>query len=335
VALHRPLFEGGGAEFGLVGDSPQIQRVLETIKKLRNSDSPVLITGESGVGKELVASAIHAVSPRAGRVFLAVDSATLSGSLMESELFGHVKGAFTGAIENKQGLARAAGGGTLFLDEIGELPPELQAKMLRLLQEGEVRPIGATRPVKVDVRILAATNRDLPAMVAGGRFREDLYYRLNVIQIKVPPLRDRKRDIPLLARRFIEKEAVHDVTLSDEALQRFMDYDWPGNVRELQNVIRRAVALKSDPLIKVADLPSGLRDPGDPDPREPPGEGAVILPLAEVERRHILRAVEHTKGDIHTAALLLGIGRTTLYRKLKAYRREEEMRRDPQQRLFA
>ncbi|MEZ5361560.1 MAG: sigma-54 dependent transcriptional regulator [Bryobacterales bacterium] len=307
--------------FGLVGTSPAIQNVLRTIEKLEGDTSPVLITGESGVGKELVARALHDVSPLAGKVFLPVDSASLVGSLMESELFGHTTGAFTGAVEQKSGLVRAADGGTLFLDEIGELPQEVQAKLLRLLQEGEIRPIGATRPIAVKVRMLAATNRDLESEVKHARFRKDLYYRLNVINIHLPPLRERPEDIPALVEHFSRRYAIHSVSISEEVMEAFMAYHWPGNVRELENAIRRMMALKSNPVIQVSDLPNALRVFTER-LHSPDSHPADILPLAEIERRHILKAVEHTRGDISTAALMLQIGRTTLYRKIKQYRNE-------------
>ena len=322
--------EDGAAEFGLVGNSPQIQTVLRTINKLRNDVSPVLIVGESGVGKELVARALHEVSPLADNVFLPVDSATLVGSLMESELFGHVKGAFTGAIDNKPGLVRAAEGGTLFLDEIGELTSGVQAKLLRLLQESEVRPIGATKPIKVNVRVLAATNRDLSAAVEEGTFRKDLYYRLKVMTIRVPPLRERQADILPLARHFIAKYAVHAVSLSGAVERRFVEHGWPGNIRELENAIRYMVVMQSNPVIETHDLPSNLC-PASAPANGNPGE-VEILPLEEMERRHIFKALEHTKHDTHTAAVLLGIGKTTLYRKLKKYRAEHTD--GPQRRLF-
>jgi two-component system response regulator HydG len=326
----QPAFEGASAEFGLVGDSPQIQNVLRIIKKLHSDTSPVLITGESGVGKELVARAVHQVSPLARNVFLPVDSATLVGTLMESELFGHVRGAFTGALDNKQGLVRAADGGTLFLDEIGELTPEVQAKLLRLLQEQEIRPVGGTQPVKVNVRILAATNRNLEEARKQGLFRSDLYYRLKVISIRIPPLRERKSDILPLAKHFVSKHSLHEASLSDVVVARLLDYTWPGNVRELENTIRRMVALKSNPMLREKDLPTALRSPELQSEEEDEG-AAFILPLAEVERRHILRAVEHAGGDLSWAASLLGIGKTTLYRKLKEYRSQGERR---QGRLF-
>ncbi len=316
----QPLFEGDPSQFGLVGDSPQLQGVLRTIEKLKTNESPVLIVGESGVGKELLARALHAASPLRDKKFLPVDASSLVGSLMESELFGYVKGAFTGAVENKIGLVRAAEGGTLFLDEIGELTTEVQAKLLRLLQENEIRPIGGTQPIKVHVRILAATNRDLPAAVAEGTFRQDLYYRLNVISIRIPPLRERKSDIPLLVEHFLKKYAVHEVSLSDEVLGRLMKHPWPGNVREIENAIRSMVALRSNPVIELNDLPTKLRRSIDPYQEVDLGLASEIIPLAEIERRHILRAIEHTRGDVQTAALLLEIGKTTLYRKLKDYR---------------
>lgn len=317
----QPAFEGAHSDFGLVGDSPQIQNVLRIIKKLSRDTSPILILGESGVGKELVARAVHQVSPLAAKVFLPVDAATLVGSLMESELFGHVKGAFTGAIGN-QGLVRSADGGTLFLDEIGELTPPAQAKLLRLLQEQEVRPVGSAQPVKVNVRILAATNRDLEQAIKDGSFRDDLYYRLKVVTIRVPPLRERKSDILPLARHFVAKYAMQPVSVSDTVVERFLDYPWPGNVRELENTVRRMVALQSKSVLREKDLPTAFQRRGLP--RSNGGdEAATILPLSEVERRHILRAVEHVKGDLQAAAHLLGIGKTTLYRKLRQYSTEE------------
>jgi transcriptional regulator with PAS, ATPase and Fis domain len=274
------------------------------------------------VGKELVARAVHQVSPLAAKVFLPVDAATLAGSLMESELFGHVKGAFTGAIGHNQGLVRAAEGGTLFLDEIGELTPPAQAKLLRLLQEHEVRPVGSAQPLKVNVRILAATNRDLEQAIKDGSFRGDLYYRLKVVTIRVPPLRERKSDILPLARHFVAKYALQPVSVSDTVIERFLDYPWPGNVRELENTVRRMVVLQSKSVIREKDLPTAFQRHGSP--RSSGGDqAATILPLSEIERRHILRAVEHVKGDLQAAAHLLGIGKTTLYRKLRQYSTEE------------
>jgi two-component system response regulator HydG len=295
-----------------------MQGVLRIIGKLSNDTSPVLITGESGTGKELVARAVHQVSPLAAKKMVAVDSATLVGSLMESELFGHLKGAFTGASDNKLGLVRAAAGGTLFLDEIGELNPETQAKLLRLLQEGEIRPIGATEPIRVSVRVIAATNRNLEEAVREKEFREDLYYRLKVITIRVPALRDRPTDILPLAWHFIAKHAMHAVSLSEAVEKELIEYAWPGNVRELENTIRQIVVLNSNPLVEPKDLPSNLRNAriagGGAN-----GHSGGILPLEELERRHIMEAVEYAKGDITHAATVLGISKTTIRRKLKKY----------------
>lgn len=306
------------ANFGLIGDSPPIRKLRETIRKLGNDASTVLVTGESGCGKELIARAVHDVSAFSDKIFLPVDATSVVGSLMESELFGHKRGAFTGAIEDKIGLVRAAAGGTLFLDEIGEFTLDVQAKLLRLLQEGEVRPVGATSAMKVNVRVIAATNRDLTEEVDKHRFRRDLFYRLNVISIRAPTLRDRSPDIPLLAAHFLKKYAGRKATLSSEAMELFCRFDWPGNVRELENAVRRSVALRAADIITVSDLPSALRNfalfHG-----ETANFNEGIAPLAEVERRHILRAIEYTKGDMSAASLMLGIGRNTLYRKLKRY----------------
>ena len=309
-----------------------MQAVLRIIGKLGNDISPVLITGESGTGKELVARAVHKVSPRAAKRLVPVDSATLVGSLMESELFGHVKGAFTGAIENKLGLVRAANGGTLFLDEIGELNPETQAKLLRLLQEGEIRPIGQTDPIHVDIRVIAATNRNLETAVREGKFREDLYYRLKVITIRVPPLRDRKTDILPLARHFIAKHSIHPVSLSETVERRFVEYAWPGNVRELENAIRQVVVLKSNPLVETKDLPTNLRN-GAGGGAAGSGREDHILTLYELERQHILYVMDYVKGDINHAAQILGISKATIRRKLKQYEEQGGGPGDPQRLL--
>lgn len=314
-------YEGGSVRYGLVGDSPAIEHVLRIIEKLRDDVSPVLICGETGVGKELVARALHNQSRLAGNTYLPVDSASLVGALMESELFGHVRGAFTGATDNKIGLVRAADGGTLFLDEIGELSPDLQAKLLRLLQEREVRPIGATKPVKVNVRVIAATNRDLAKAVALGQFRQDLYYRLNVIKIRVPALRERKQDIPALIHHFSKIYATEGLTISEQAFRRLVRHEWPGNVRQLENTIRRMVVLRSNPIITTDDLPSTVRFD---DPEERDGGSSRGIPcLAELEKRHILHVLEHTNGDVPMAAERLKIGKTTLYRKIKEYNSEQ------------
>jgi two-component system response regulator HydG len=247
-----------------------------------------------------------------------VDCSALAPTLIESELFGHVKGAFTGAVQSRPGLMEAAHGGTLFLDEIGDLPVDLQAKLLRAIQEKEIRPVGSTERVPTNARIISATNRDLDAAIRGGTFRQDLFFRLNVVQLKLPPLRDRKSDIPLLVNHFLEKfsEPHRSVrSVSPEAMARLMAYEWPGNVRELENAIERALALGSGPILHVGDLPSNLHYgplPGGPATDD-------LLPLEEMEKRAIFRAIRETGGDKLAAARLLGIGKTTLYRKLKSY----------------
>jgi len=303
---------------GLIGTSEKMQRVYKLIEKVSQHEYPVLILGESGTGKELVARSVHFLGARKERPFVPVDCSALVATLIESELFGYVKGAFTGAVQAKQGLLEAAHGGTLFLDEIGDMPVDLQAKLLRALQEHEIKPVGSTERRQINVRIIAATNRDLDAAVRAGTFRQDLYFRLNVVQIKLPPLRDRKRDIPLLVTSFLEKFSGPDDSpraISDDAMQRLIAYDWPGNVRELENAVERAVALGSGPLVHVADLPSNLQYPTSD--RLP--EKDELLPLDELERRAILRTLRQTGGDKLAAARMLGIGKTTLYRKLKQY----------------
>lgn len=306
---------------GLIGVSTKMQRVYKLIEKVSQHEYPVLILGESGTGKELVARSIHYLGPRKERPFAPVDCSALVPTLIESELFGYVKGAFTGAMQAKQGLLEAAQRGTLFLDEIGDMPVDLQAKLLRALQEREVKPVGSTERRPIDVRIIAATHRDLESAIRDGAFRQDLYFRLNVVQIKIPPLRDRKSDIPLLVTAFLEKfsDPRGPVrTISEDAIRRLIAYDWPGNVRELENAIERAVALGSGPIVHVADLPSNLQYPG----IERLPEKDEILPLEELERRAILRTLRETGGDKLSAARMLGIGKTTLYRKLKQYNME-------------
>ena len=303
---------------GLIGVSQKMRRVYRMIEKVSQHNYPVLILGESGTGKELVAKSIHYLGARRNKAFVPVDCSALVPTLIESELFGYVKGAFTGAAHSKVGLMEAAGDGTLFLDEIGDLPIDLQAKLLRALQEREVRPVGSTDRVAISIRVIAATHRDLEASVRQGSFRQDLYFRLNVVQIKMPPLRERKSDIPLLVSAFLEKFSDENGpvrTISEEAMARLMAYDWPGNVRELENAIERAIALGSGPILHVGDLPSNLQY-GTSD-RLPQND--EILPLEELERRAILRAIRESGGDKLAAARLLGIGKTTLYRKLKQY----------------
>jgi DNA-binding NtrC family response regulator len=303
---------------GLIGVAPKMQRVYKLIEKVSQHAYPVLILGESGTGKELVARSIHFSGPRRARPFVPVDCSALVPTLIESELFGYVKGAFTGAQSSKQGLLEAAGDGTLFLDEIGDLPVDLQAKLLRALQEREIKPVGATDRVAIRARVIAATNRDLEAAVRGGTFRQDLFFRLNVVQIKLPALRERKGDIPVLVNTFLEKfsEAKSSVrTISEDAMSRLMVYDWPGNVRELENAVERAVALGSGPILHVGDLPSNLQYAQ----TERFPEQGELVPLEELERRAIFNALRETSGDKLAAARLLGIGKTTLYRKLKQY----------------
>jgi DNA-binding NtrC family response regulator len=319
------------------------------IERMGKCRWPALLLGETGTGKEVVARAIHAQTRalNAREPFVTIDCSSLVGPLMESELFGHVKGAFTGAASAKIGLIEAANGGTAFFDEIGELPLDLQAKLLRVLQEKEYRPVGSLSTRRSDFRIIAATNRDLAKEVERGTFRRDLYFRLNVINVRLSPLRERKEDIPSLINHFLSR--VHaNYSLTSEALEVILAYDWPGNIRELENCIQHMVAVNSGPLLHAADLPSALMNfvaqqksqhltmaagvsegPAHPKPPQSashsgipmaalPGPGAII-PLMELERRAILHALDYTKGDRGIAAHLLGIGRTTLYRKLKEY----------------
>jgi DNA-binding NtrC family response regulator len=305
---------------GLIGTSTKMQRVYRLIEKVSQHNYPVLILGESGTGKELVARSIHFSGLRRNKPFVPVDCSALVPTLIESELFGYVKGAFTGAMHAKTGLMEAAGSGTLFLDEIGDMPIDLQAKLLRAIQEKEVKPVGSTDRIPIAVRVIAATNRDLEAAVRQGQFRQDLFFRLNVVQIKLPPLRERKSDIPLLVNAFLEKfsEAGGMRAISEEAMARLIAYAWPGNIRELENAIERAVALGSGPILHVGDLPSGLHYAvADRMP-----QADELMPLEELERRAILRALREAGGDKLAAARLLGIGKTTLYRKLKQYETE-------------
>ena len=283
---------------GLIGVSQKMQRVYRLIEKVSQHNYPVLILGESGTGKELVARSIHFSGTRKNKPFVPVDCSALVPTLIESELFGYIKGAFTGAMHAKIGLMEAADHGTLFLDEIGDLPVDLQAKLLRALQEKEVKPVGSTERVPVSMRVIAATNRDLDSAVRTGGFRQDLYFRLNVVQIKLPPLRERKTDIPLLVNSFLEKFGAENRnmrTISEDAVARLMAYDWPGNVRELENAIERAIALGSGPILHVGDLPSNLQyNTGERMP-----QNDEIMPLEELERRAILRALREEIGRAH------------------------------------
>ena len=321
---------------GLVGRSPEMEKLYRILSKVAYSTHPVLILGESGTGKELVARSIHFNGPNAAKPFVPVDCGSLVPTLIESELFGHVKGAFTGADRAKEGLLASAEGGTVFLDEIGELPLDLQAKLLRALQEKEVRPVGATQARPISARVLAATNRDLATMVEQGRFRKDLYFRLNVVNLRIPPLRDRREDIAVLATHFLkqmEKETGVERSFSDSMLRTMAEYDWPGNVRELENAIERACALSSGPVLHLGDLPTQLQNfrmqqgpaihAEDGNGLEQSGsmgapEGGIVS-IAEMEKQAILGTIRQLNGDKLMAAKLLGIGKTTLYRKLKEY----------------
>ncbi len=302
---------------GIVAQSEAMQRVLDEARRVARVDSSVLVSGESGVGKEALARLIHDDSGRATRPFLAVNCAAVPEALMESELFGHVRGAFTGASQDRVGLFEAANHGTLLLDEIGDVPLGMQVKLLRVLQEREIRRVGENRSRKVDVRVLAATHRDLAAEVAAGRFRQDLYYRLRVIEIHIPALRERRDDILPLARRFLTETAsrlhLPVAAFAPRAADMLMQWTWPGNVRELQNVIERAIVLARGDRIEVEDLPEDVRRVGsNADPAAPQR-------LAEVERAHILHVLESVGGNRTKAAAVLGIGAATLFRKLKDY----------------
>lgn len=314
----------------MIGQAPQMEKLYRILLKVAQTTHPVLILGESGTGKELVARTIHNSGPNAEKPFLPVDCGSLVPTLVESELFGYVKGAFTGANHSKDGLLVAAGSGTVFLDEIGELSLDLQVKLLRALQEKEVRPVGATHRVPIKARILTATNRDLAAMVDQGAFRKDLFYRLNIVNLRLPPLRDRRDDIPMLVSHFLNKvNRDHPARFSihDDALRMMMQYDWPGNVRELENAIEHGAAMASGGEIQLGDLPTQLQNEAlaalhasahaGKEPETAPIQ--EVVPLAEQERRAILDAIRKTRGDKLIAARLLGIGKTTLYRKLKEY----------------
>jgi two-component system response regulator HydG len=314
----------------MIGRSPQMEKLYRILAKVAQSTHPVLILGESGTGKEMVARTIHSFGPNAEKPFLPVDCGSLVPTLVESELFGYVKGAFTGATHSKDGLLVSAGAGTVFLDEIGELSLDLQAKLLRALQEKEVRPVGSTQRIPIKARIVTATNRDLSAMVDRGAFRKDLYYRLNVVNLRLPALRDRREDIPLLVAHFLNK--IHRghpgrFSIHDNVLRTMMQYDWPGNVRELENAVEHGVTMASGGEVQIGNLPTELqnlalarlheaksvarRDEIDPTKK--------VVPLAVQERNAIFDALRVTSGDKLRAAELLGIGKTTLYRKLKEY----------------
>jgi DNA-binding NtrC family response regulator len=310
----------------LVGSSPAMLEVYKLVARVSESRSTVLLQGESGTGKELIARAIHGNSPRRDKPFVPVNCGALPDTLLESEMFGYEKGAFTGAVGTKTGLFESANGGTLFLDEVGELGQALQVKLLRVMQDQEVRRVGGTNSIKVDVRMIAATNRDLEQLVKEGKFRDDLFYRLNVVRITLPSLKEREEDIPMLAHHFLHKCAggattavrgFHPDTM--ECLQR---YRWPGNVRELENAIERAVSLSHGPLLTPDDLPAQIRQapaPAAHRPDMPDTAESVYLTLEEVEKRHLVRVLKETKGNKVKAAKILGIDRRTLYRMAERF----------------
>ena len=304
---------------GLIGRTASMLAVYKQIAHAADSTAPVLISGESGTGKELVARAIHQHGKRADRPFVPVNCGAIAETLLESELFGHVRGAFTGAVSDARGLFEQANGGTILLDEIGETSGALQVKLLRVLQEGEVRPVGSTRVVRVDVRVLAATNADLERDVAEGRFRQDLFYRLSVLVVRMPALRERREDIPLLVERFLRNawtRAGRRVDLSPGALQRLVEYRWPGNVRELENTIERLVLLSRDAVVQESDLPFAAARGGEPlEPRL----FADLPSLDEVERRYLAHVLEAVGGNRTRAAEVLGIDRRTLYRMAERF----------------
>ncbi|HKA92099.1 MAG TPA: sigma-54 dependent transcriptional regulator [Haliangiales bacterium] len=307
----------------VVGNSLLWRRTMEVVMQASPSEATVLLLGESGTGKELLARAIHDHSPRGAGPFVPVNCAAIPETILEAELFGYEKGAFTGAAQRREGRFEAASGGTLFLDEIGEIPSHVQVKLLRVLQEGEVERLGAGgRPTRIDIRLVAATNRDLLRAVREGRFREDLYYRLNVISVAVPPLRDRRDDIPLLAEHFIqvyrEKNGKNIVGLSRRGLELLQGYSWPGNVRELENAIERAVVLSRSPHIGEDDLPREVRTQAAFEPGARVLSFPVGTPLDQVERLLIHETLRHTRGDKRLAAQLLGIATRTIYRKLES-----------------
>jgi DNA-binding NtrC family response regulator len=314
---------------GLIAQSPAMHGVLDLVERVAPTNATLLIQGESGTGKEVIAKAVHHASTRAARPFVAVNCGAVPETLLESELFGFTRGAFTGAVASKRGLFEEANGGTLFLDEIAEMAAALQVKLLRALQSGEIRRLGATQSTTIDVRVIAATNRNLAALISDGSFREDLFYRLNVIEVVLPPLRERREDIPALAEHFTTRAASklgRDVRLSAEVVERLLRYPWPGNVRELENAIERAVILTRGDTITPEDLPphvaAGLNlGPSPALPRQ--------TTLAEMERDHILLTLERFGRNHSAAAEALGIGRTTLWRKLKEYGIEPSSRATP------
>ena len=306
----------------LLGDSPAMQAIYSQLAQLSDTDTSVLVTGQSGTGKELIARSIHRRSRRASAPLVAVNCAALPEPLLESELFGHTKGAFTDARGERKGLFLEANGGTLFLDEIGELPLTMQVKLLRVLEQRTVRPVGGDREIPIDVRLISATNRDLESAVEEHTFREDLFYRINVIQIELPPLKQRGTDILLIAQYYIQQFAdrMHKpVTgLDPTAAERLINYVWPGNVRELRNVMERAVALTRSDKILVSDLPTKIVEFRDNQAMLAGGDPTELVPLEEIERRYIEHVIKATDGNQTQAARILGVDRKTLHRKLKS-----------------
>jgi DNA-binding NtrC family response regulator len=329
--LKRQLKKSSGIKT-IIGKREEIQKVFTLVDKVADTDSTILICGESGTGKELIARAIHFRSNRANNPFVSINCGALPENLLESELFGHVKGSFTGAIRDKDGLFKVAQGGTFFLDEVGETSPTIQVKLLRVLQEREIIPVGGTNPIKVDVRLIADTNADLEKAVNQERFRADLYYRLNVIPVFLPPLRRRKDDIPLLVTHFLNKfndglRAEAQKTISKQSLEVLINYSWPGNVRELENVIERAVILEDSSEITVESLPDKLRQ------RERSQQSLITdraeVTLEELEKEYLLKVLEDTNWQKKRASTILGINASTLYRKIQRYglegRRKKEL----------
>ena len=312
--LDRKLLQRNSG--GILGQSPAVLKLLDRIERLAPRDTTVLILGESGTGKELVARLLHAASPRSAAPFAAINCAAIAGELLESELFGHEKGAFTGAVSAKRGKIEAADGGTLFLDEIGELAVPLQAKLLRVLQEREFERVGSTRPIKVDIRVVAATNRELAEDARVGKFRQDLYHRLNVVSFRTPPLRERASDIPLLAQHFLAVFSAQthrqNLSLSIDTLRCLEAYDWPGNVRELENAIEHAVVLAEGPLIVPTDLPEHLWPSA-----SATAVGVFQDSVTDAKRDSILRAYEQSKGDYKGAAKILGLHPNYLLRLVR------------------
>jgi two-component system response regulator HydG len=320
----RQALEDRSSTGRLIGRSEALLKVIHLVNQIAPVKSTVLLSGESGVGKELVAEAIHLQSPRRDRPLVKLNCGVLTEGLIESELFGHEKGAFTGAIQQRKGRFELADTGTIFLDEISEIPPATQVKLLRVLQEGEFERVGGSQTLKTDVRVIAATNVDLEAAVAEGTFRKDLYYRLNVIHLDIPPLRDRQEDIPLLALHFLDKFCLENnraiMGISPEAMAALKSHYWPGNVRELQNVVERAVALCQGNMIEVADLPDEVRQHSPEDDRISIPVGAS---MEQIERLAIIQTLNKTGGDKELTARLLGIGLATLYRRLKDMETQE------------